>query len=144
MAYQVSSINGSYAVDLQLRLLLQRGIAASYVALVIIAAVLSSFRLYRASSGFHIGIRPPLVLSLSLGIWRVNQKGASQKLSKEIMTQGTEAMPFRDCTEGGAGWEGGGLWGEVGGSCIALVLPGGCAGGGSPLPLLLLALTPGE
>ena len=49
-------VNQSYAVDLQLRLLLQRGVAVRYVALVIIAAVLSSFRMYLGSSGFHIGI----------------------------------------------------------------------------------------
>jgi hypothetical protein len=49
------SINRT-AVDLQLHLLLQRGVAVRYVALVIIAAVLSSFRMYLGSSGFHIGI----------------------------------------------------------------------------------------
>jgi hypothetical protein len=68
---------------------------------------------------------------------------------KEIMTQALRRC-LRDLAEGRGGVGGGGggggacgLWGEVGGSCIALALPGGCAGGGSPLPLLLLALTPG-
>ena len=51
-------VNQSYVLDLQLRLLLQlqRGVAVCYVALVVIAAVLSSFRMYLGSSGFHIGI----------------------------------------------------------------------------------------
>jgi hypothetical protein len=51
-------VNQSYAVDLQLRLLLQlqRGVAVRYVALVTTAAVLSSFRMYLGSSGLHIGI----------------------------------------------------------------------------------------
>jgi hypothetical protein len=62
LGFETWRVNQSYAVDLQLRLLLQRGVAVRYVALVIIAAALSSFRLYLASSGFHIGIRSPLVL----------------------------------------------------------------------------------
>ena len=49
-------VSPSHAVDLQLRLLLQRGVAVRYAALVIIAAVLSSFRMYLGSSGLHIGI----------------------------------------------------------------------------------------
>ena len=56
LGFETWRVNQSYAVDLQLRLLLQRGVAVRYVALVAIAAVLSSFRMYLGSSGFHIGI----------------------------------------------------------------------------------------
>jgi hypothetical protein len=50
-------------------------------------------RSYLASSGFHIGIRPPLVLSLSLGIWRVN---ASERCKSEII-KGNYDRALRRC-----------------------------------------------
>jgi hypothetical protein len=43
-------VNQSHAVDPQLRLLLQRGVAVRYVAL------FSQHRMYLGSSGFNIGI----------------------------------------------------------------------------------------
>jgi hypothetical protein len=92
LGFETWRVNQSYAVDLQLRLLLQRGVAVRYVALVIIiAAVLSSFRMYvppfqrlpyRHCLARLWSCRCRLEYCVS-----VRKEGASQTLSKENVTR---------------------------------------------------------